>query len=54
MLILFVSYIGGRHNKITWIAAGSVCMSLGSFIFIIPHMADRYHFDGKSADSMLL
>jgi hypothetical protein len=44
IIIMFVSYIGGRYNKIRWIAGGSVIMAVGSFIFIIPHLAVKYNY----------
>ena len=43
-VILFVSFIGGRYNKPTIIAIGSLIMALGSFIFVIPHIAQRYEW----------
>ena len=46
ILILFVSFIGGRYNKDTWIATGSVIMAVGSFVFVIPHIAEKYQFQG--------
>lgn len=36
-MLLFVTYIGGRYNKIKWIAFGAVLMSIGSFLFTVPH-----------------
>lgn len=51
ILIMFVSFIGGRYNKIAWIAAGSVVMSLGSFIFIVPHLANKYNYDNSDGSS---
>lgn len=47
ILILFVSFIGGRNNKAVWIATGSVVMAVGSFIFIIPHLAETYKYEGE-------
>ena len=46
ILILFVSYIGGRYNKAVWIACGSLIMAVGSFFFIIPHIAEKYQWEG--------
>ena len=46
-LTLFISFFGARTNKISWIAAGSVMMAVGSVIFIIPHIAKQYNYVGK-------
>ena len=46
-LTLFISFFGARTNKISWIAAGSVMMAVGSVIFIIPHIAEEYNYAGK-------
>ncbi|KAK3092473.1 hypothetical protein FSP39_003277 [Pinctada imbricata] len=48
-VVLFVSYIGGRYHKPRWVAAGSLIMALGSFIFIIPHLAEKYVYEENSA-----
>ena len=47
ILILFVSAIGARFNKAAWIAGGSLVMAVGSFVFIIPHIAKKYHYEGE-------
>ena len=47
ILILFVSFIGGRYNKAAWIAVGSAIMAVGSFVFIIPHIAEVYNYASK-------
>jgi len=49
VLVLFISYLGGRYNKVRWIAIGSIVMAFGSFIFIIPHMAVIYNYQGESS-----
>ena len=46
-LILFISFISGRTNKITWIASGSLMLALGSLLFIVPHIATEYQYHGK-------
>jgi len=46
LCLIPVSYIGGRGHKPRWIAAGAVLLSLGSFIFALPHfVADFYRYD---------
>ena len=50
-LILFISFIGGRYNKMMWIASGSLMMAVGSVIFIIPHLAEEYQYAGKGTVS---
>jgi len=41
-----VSYIGGRGHKPRWIAAGVLLLSIGSFMFALPHfVADFYRYD---------
>ena len=47
ILILFVSFIGGRYNKTVWIATGSLIMAVGSFVFVIPHIAEQYQYEGE-------
>ncbi|XP_060063072.1 solute carrier organic anion transporter family member 4A1-like [Ylistrum balloti] len=42
IVVLFVSFIGGRYHKPFIVATGSVIMALGSFIFIVPHIAETY------------
>ncbi|KAL3872884.1 hypothetical protein ACJMK2_036065 [Sinanodonta woodiana] len=44
VVVLFVSFIGSRYNKASWVASGSLIMAVGSFIFIIPHMAKKYQY----------
>ncbi|KAH3854439.1 solute carrier organic anion transporter family member 4A1-like [Dreissena polymorpha] len=51
VVIMFISFIGARHNKIVWIATGAVIMALGSFIFIIPHIVERYNYEDASSSS---
>ena len=46
-LILFISFISGRTNKITWIASGSLMLALGYLLFIVPHIATEYQYQGK-------
>lgn len=48
-LVMFVSFIGGRHNKPVWIACGSLIMAAGSFIFIIPHLVEKYNYEGSES-----
>ncbi|KAL3873616.1 hypothetical protein ACJMK2_036712 [Sinanodonta woodiana] len=49
-VVLFVSFIGSRYNKASWVASGSLIMAVGSFIFIIPHMAKKYQYS-ESVDA---
>ncbi|KAK3578698.1 hypothetical protein CHS0354_008556 [Potamilus streckersoni] len=44
VVVLFVSFIGSHYNKASWVASGSLIMAVGSFIFIIPHMAKKYQY----------
>ena len=46
LCLIPVSYIGGRGHKPRWIAAGVLLLSLGSFLFALPHfVADFYRYD---------
>jgi len=46
LCLIPVSYIGGRGHKPRWIAAGVLLLSLGSFMFALPHfIADFYRYD---------
>ena len=51
-VILFVSFIGGRYNKPKLIAIGSLIMALGSFIFTIPHIVQRYEWGKCMANDL--
>ncbi|XP_033736434.1 solute carrier organic anion transporter family member 4A1-like [Pecten maximus] len=42
IVVLFVSFLGGRYHKPFIVATGSVIMAVGSFLFIVPHIADTY------------
>lgn len=43
LLCIPVSYFGGRHSKPMVLALGILLMSLGSFIFTMPHnFSDSY------------
>lgn len=46
IVVLFVSFIGGRYNKASWVATGSIIMAIGSFLFMVPHFAERYVYPG--------
>jgi len=46
LCLIPVSYIGGRGHKPRWIAAGVLLLSLGSFVFALPHfVTDFYRYD---------
>ena len=46
LCLIPVSYIGGRGHKPRWIAGGVLLLSLGSFMFSLPHfVADFYSYD---------
>lgn len=47
-VVLFVSFIGARLHKPRVVAYGSVIMGIGSFLFIVPHLAEEYNFGGGS------
>ncbi|XP_052106029.1 solute carrier organic anion transporter family member 4A1-like [Mytilus californianus] len=42
VVVLFVSFIGGRYNKASWVASGSLIMAVGSFLFMVPHFLEKY------------
>lgn len=39
VVVLFVSFLGARYCKPHWVAVGSAIMAVGSFLFIVPHLA---------------
>ncbi|XP_062596565.1 solute carrier organic anion transporter family member 4A1-like, partial [Saccostrea cucullata] len=43
-VVLFVSFIGARLHKPRIVACGSIIMGMGSFLFIVPHLAQEYKF----------
>jgi len=46
LCLIPVSYIGGRGHKPRWIAGGVLLLSLGSFMFALPHfVAEYYSYD---------
>lgn len=53
IVVLFVSFIGGRYNKASWVATGSIIMAIGSFLFMIPHFAEKYVYPGNHFSYML-
>ncbi|OWF46446.1 solute carrier organic anion transporter family member 4A1-like [Mizuhopecten yessoensis] len=42
IVVLFVSFIGGRHHKPFIVASGAVIMAFGSFLFVVPHIVEKY------------
>ena len=46
VVVLFVSFIGGRYNKASWVASGSLIMAVGSFLFMVPHFLEKYVYPG--------
>ena len=45
IFFVFVGYIGERVHKPKLMAAGVLVMSLGSFIFLLPHfIGEKYHY----------
>ncbi|XP_062617844.1 solute carrier organic anion transporter family member 4A1-like [Saccostrea cucullata] len=45
IFFIFVGYIGERVHKPKLMAAGVLVMSLGSFLFLLPHfIGEKYHF----------
>lgn len=51
IVVLFVSFIGGRYNKASWVATGSIIMAIGSFLFMVPHFAERYVYPESTTES---
>ena len=52
ILVLFVSFVGGRYNKAVWIAIGSVIMAVGSVVFIVPHIAEKHQYEGEGNNTV--
>lgn len=45
IFFLFIGYIGERVHKPKLMAAGVLVMSLGSFLFLLPHfIGKKYHY----------
>lgn len=51
IVVLFVTFIGRRYNKASWVAGGTVVMAIGSFVFLIPHLMDQYTYISKLYDN---
>ncbi|XP_067682433.1 solute carrier organic anion transporter family member 4C1-like [Haliotis asinina] len=50
-VVLFVSFIGGRYNKASWVAAGSLISAVGSLLFMVPHMATNAPLKSSSGSA---
>ncbi|XP_071080205.1 solute carrier organic anion transporter family member 4A1-like [Haliotis cracherodii] len=50
-VVLFVSFIGGRYNKASWVAGGSLISAVGSFLFMVPHLATNAPLIASSGSS---
>lgn len=49
IFVLFVSFYGAKKNRAVVVGLGTLIMSLGSFLFLIPHFAsDTYDYQGAS------
>ena len=49
IFVLFVSFYGAKQNRAVVVGIGTLVMSLGSFIFLIPHFGtDPYDYTGAS------
>lgn len=44
IVVLPVSFVGGRYHKVMFVAVGTVIMAFGSFLFIVPHLASTYDY----------
>ncbi|XP_022334492.1 solute carrier organic anion transporter family member 4A1-like isoform X2 [Crassostrea virginica] len=52
IFFVFVGYIGERVHKPKLMAAGVLVMSLGSFIFLLPHfIGEKYHYTLSESNS---
>ncbi|XP_076099372.1 solute carrier organic anion transporter family member 4A1-like isoform X2 [Mytilus galloprovincialis] len=51
VVVLFVSFIGGRYNKASWVASGSLIMAVGSFLFMVPHFLEKYVYPESTTQS---
>ncbi|KAL8564551.1 hypothetical protein ACOMHN_003309 [Nucella lapillus] len=47
IVVLFIGYGGARYCKPHWVAVGSILMALGSFLFLVPHMATSSSHEGS-------
>ncbi|XP_038052227.1 solute carrier organic anion transporter family member 4A1-like [Patiria miniata] len=53
LLVLFVTYIGGRGHKPKWLTWGLVIMGTGSVIFALPHFTTELYQPVVGSDSIL-
>ncbi|CAC5400498.1 SLCO4A [Mytilus coruscus] len=52
IFVLFVSFYGAKKNRAVVVGLGTLIMSLGSFLFLIPHFAtDPYDYQGANVNS---
>ena len=53
ILVLFVSYVGGRGHKIRWVSNGVLILAISAVIFAVPHFAtEEYSYVGED-DSLV-
>ncbi|XP_071956000.1 solute carrier organic anion transporter family member 4A1-like [Antedon mediterranea] len=53
VLVLFVTYVGGRGHKPQWLAIGLLIMGTGSFIFALPHFTTGKYEPVVGTESVL-
>ncbi|XP_022104544.1 solute carrier organic anion transporter family member 4A1-like [Acanthaster planci] len=53
ILVLFVTYVGGRGHKPKWLTWGLIFMGTGSAIFALPHFTTGLYQPVVGADSIL-
>jgi solute carrier organic anion transporter family, member 4A len=55
LCLIPISYFGGIGHKPRWIAGGIILLSLGSFLFAMPHfIVDKYTYGELKSDSQAI
>lgn len=54
LIVLFISYYGGRGNIPRWITFSSFLVGLGSLFFAFPYISDGYHHSTADSEGKII